>query len=591
VTLGARASFFSYSRDDSEFVLRLAGDLKAARASVWMDQLDIVPGQRWDSAVEDALANCPCMIVILSPASVNSTNVMDEVSFALEEKKTVIPVIHKDCTVPFRLRRLQHVDFRQDYGRGLKELLKTLAAEQEVGEGTPASSASRIQEQTDVTEPDEQRRLEQGRTKDDEVQEQAMAAATFVAPPQALPHPRENLTVLTEKPHLSSKTKGDVSRSLRAWIVLAGAALLVALGVTWFIKSQGSDLRIQEEIERQFHASPDSALNGIKVQVINGVATLEGTVPEVVDKTLAATIARDVSRKESLNKIEVKSPTPTTVPPSVGLNTKHEGGGTSGVAGRTEVQSPTPTTVPPSVGLNTKHEGGGVTSGVAGRTRVNSRDRLTYVWIEPGTFHMGCSPGDGDCGKDEMPAHSVTITRGFWMGQTAVTQAAYQRVKGSNPSSLKGDQRPVVEVNWYDAVAYCSAVGMRLPTEAEWEYAARAGSSASRYGDLDLVAWWGGNSGNQLHDVAQKQPNGWGLFDMLGNVWQWTADWYSEDYYNQSSSRDPKGPPSGTEKVTRGGAFHTRGDFVRASRRGHGRVGINHVSTVIGFRCSVEKLP
>ena len=561
MTPGAKGSFFSYSRDDSEFVLRLAGDLKAARASVWMDQLDIVPGQRWDRAVEDALANCPCMIVILSPASVNSTNVMDEVSFALEEKKTVIPVIHKDCAVPFRLRRLQHVDFRQDYGRGLKELLKTLVAEQEVGQGTPASTALRIHDHMDVTEPDEQRRLEQGRTKDGEVQKQAMAAATFVAPPQALPHSRENLTVLTEKPQqLPSKTKGDVSRShFRTWRVLVGAALLVALGVTWFIKSQGSDLRIQEEIERQFHASPDSALNGIKVHVINGVATLEGTVPEVVDKTLAATIARDVSRKESLNKIEV--------------------------------QSPTPTTAPPSVGLNTKHEGGGGTSGVVGRTRVNSRDRLTYVWIEPGTFHMGCSPGDGDCRKDEMPAHSVTITRGFWMGQTAVTQAAYQRVKGSNPSSLKGDQRPVVDVNWYDAVAYCSAVGMRLPTEAEWEYAARAGSSASRYGDLDLVAWWGGNSGNQLHDVAQKQPNGWGLFDMLGNVWQWTADWYSENYYNQPPPRDPKGPPSGTEKVARGGAFHTRGDFVRLSHRGNGGNLPGHVSTVLGFRCSAEKLP
>jgi len=561
VTPGAIASFFSYSRDDSEFVLQLAGDLKAARASVWMDQLDIVPGQRWDRAIEDALANCPCMIVILSPASVNSTNVMDEVSFALEEKKTVIPVIHKDCTVPFRLRRLQHVDFRQDYGRGLKELLKTLAAEQEVGEGTPASSALRIHDQTDVTtQADEQRRLEQGRTKDDEVQEQAMAAATFVAPPQGLPYSRKNHTVLTEKPQqLPSKTKGDVSSShFRAWIVLVGAALLVALGVTWFIKSQGSDLRIQEEIERQFHASPDSALNGIKVHVINGVATLEGMVPEVVDKTLAATIARDVSRKESLNKIEVQSPTPTTVPPSVGLNTKHEGGGTSGVAGR---------------------------------TRVNSRDRLTYVWIEPGTFHMGCSPGDGDCRKDEMPAHPVTITRGFWMGQTAVTQAAHQRVKGSNPGSVKGNQRPVVEVNWYDAVAYCSAVGMRLPTEAEWEYAARAGSSASRYGDLDLVAWWAGNSGNQLHDVAQKQPNGWGLFDMLGNVWQWTADWYSEDYYNQSPSRDPKGPPSGTQMVARGGAFHTRGDFVRVSHRGHDGDLPSHVSKVLGFRCSGEKLP
>src|SRR5215469_9430248 len=122
LTTIAPAAFFSYSRDDSEFVLRVAGDLKAAGANVWLDQLDIVPGQRWDRAVEDALANCPSILVILSPASVNSTNVMDEVSFALEEKKTVIPVMYKDCTVPFRLRRVQYVDLRQDYARGLKGL-------------------------------------------------------------------------------------------------------------------------------------------------------------------------------------------------------------------------------------------------------------------------------------------------------------------------------------------------------------------------------------------------------------------------------------------------------------------------------------
>jgi peptidyl-prolyl cis-trans isomerase A (cyclophilin A) len=127
---GAPEAFFSYCREDSEFALRLAGDLKTAGASVWLDQLDITPGDRWDRAVENALTNCSRMLVILSPDSVSSTNVMDEVSFALEEQKIVIPVFHRDCTVPFRLRRVQHVDFRQDYARGLQELLKTLPAGQ-----------------------------------------------------------------------------------------------------------------------------------------------------------------------------------------------------------------------------------------------------------------------------------------------------------------------------------------------------------------------------------------------------------------------------------------------------------------------------
>ena len=138
---GDPAAFFSYCREDSAFALRLAADLKAAGANVWLDQLDIVPGQRWDRAVEDALTGCPRMLVILSPASVSSTNVMDEVSFALEEKKVVIPVFYKDCVIPFRLRRVQYVDFRVDYARGLQELIKTLAPD-------------RIAEQSAATTPE-----------------------------------------------------------------------------------------------------------------------------------------------------------------------------------------------------------------------------------------------------------------------------------------------------------------------------------------------------------------------------------------------------------------------------------------------------
>jgi TIR domain len=153
----ASAAFFSYCREDSDFALRLAEDLKAAGASVWLDQLDIVPGQHWDRAVEDALTNCPRTLVILSPASVNSTNVLDEVSFALEKKKTAVPVIHKDCAVPFRLRRVQYVDFRHDYARGLKELLKTLPPGQKAAPGAPASS-NVPRHQADLTEADERER-------------------------------------------------------------------------------------------------------------------------------------------------------------------------------------------------------------------------------------------------------------------------------------------------------------------------------------------------------------------------------------------------------------------------------------------------
>ena len=146
----APTAFFSYSRDDSEFVLRLAEDLKAAGANVWLDQLDIEPGQRWARAVQDALNKAPRMLVILSPSSAESTHVEDEVNFALEEHKTVIPVLYRDCTVPFQLRPFQYVDFRTDYARGLKVMLKTLGVEQQAVAAAAAISATPVESQPDV---------------------------------------------------------------------------------------------------------------------------------------------------------------------------------------------------------------------------------------------------------------------------------------------------------------------------------------------------------------------------------------------------------------------------------------------------------
>jgi len=138
VAQGAPAAFFSYCRDDSHFALRLAGDLKAAGAKIWLDQLDIEPGMPWDRAVESAVTNCPRMLVILSPTSVNSDNVRDEPSFALSKQKRVIPVLYQDCDIPYRLARLQYIDSRLDYARGLQALLRTLGVEQQaVAAGGP----------------------------------------------------------------------------------------------------------------------------------------------------------------------------------------------------------------------------------------------------------------------------------------------------------------------------------------------------------------------------------------------------------------------------------------------------------------------
>ena len=205
-----------------------------------------------------------------------------------------------------------------------------------------------------------------------------------------------------------------------------------------------------------------------------------------------------------------------------------------------------------------------------------------YVRIAPGTFTMGSPMGEEGHDDDETQ-HRVTITRGYCMKATEVTQGEWQAVMGSNPSKFTncGANCPVEQVSWDDAVGYANALsrreglpecysgstfaglgctGYRLPTEAEWEYAARAGTTGARYGNLDSVAWYDQNARGTPHPVRQKQPNAWGLYDMLGNVWEWTGDW--NDAY-PATVTDPTGPARGPSRVFRGGSWY---NFARCAR-------------------------
>ncbi len=198
--------------------------------------------------------------------------------------------------------------------------------------------------------------------------------------------------------------------------------------------------------------------------------------------------------------------------------------------------------------------------------------QVTFRWIGPGTFTMGSPPTEEGRLENEGPQHQVELTRGFWLGETEVTQAQWRAVMGNNPSDFNGDDRPVEQVSWEDVQGFLQRVNrgggaFRLPTEAEWEFAARAGSTGARHGALDEVAWHRENSGGQTHPVGQKAANAWGLRDMLGNEWEWCAD--LRGAYAAGRAVDPTGPSTGSLRVFRGGSWFNDALAARAASRGH----------------------
>jgi formylglycine-generating enzyme required for sulfatase activity len=234
---------------------------------------------------------------------------------------------------------------------------------------------------------------------------------------------------------------------------------------------------------------------------------------------------------------------------------------------------------------------------LADSVRSNPQDGLKYVWIAPGRFLMGCSPGDIDCADPEKPAHPVILRRAYWIGQTEVSVDAYRRYAAAAnvkmpPTAPKlyhgwnNRTLPMVNIVWDEANQYCAWAGGRLPTEAEWEYAARGGSPQARYGNLDDIAWTKENAQSQTHPVAGKQANGYGLFDMLGNVWEWVSDWYAPDYYQSSPAQNPTGPATGQQRVLRGGSWIVDSKLLRVSDRYS--IEPTARSDFFGFRCVWE---
>ena len=243
-----------------------------------------------------------------------------------------------------------------------------------------------------------------------------------------------------------------------------------------------------------------------------------------------------------------------------------------------------------------------------GRNRENRKDLLTYAWIPPGTFKMGCPPSDAQCMPDEKPQHEVKITKGFWITRTEVTAGAYTRFTSdtghrepgktlTNPKGA-GTDLPVTKVTWDDATAYCEWAGGRLPTEAEWEYAARGGKAEFKFP-------WGNTFDSRLANSAKtdQKPkgifvetvpvrrlgsgNGFDLFDMVGNAREWTSDFYVA-YPSAGPLTDPAGPKEGKDRVVRGGSFNEPEKYLRLSAREHADPAKQDNQT--GFRCVLPSL-
>jgi formylglycine-generating enzyme required for sulfatase activity len=195
---------------------------------------------------------------------------------------------------------------------------------------------------------------------------------------------------------------------------------------------------------------------------------------------------------------------------------------------------------------------------------VKNHIGMEFVSVPAGSFMMGSETGR----PDEKPVHQVTISHEFLMGRYEVTEGEWKTVMGRDPANFKGSAFPVQFVTWNETQEFVRRLNQandgytyRLPTEAEWEYACRAGTTTAYADNLDWLAWYANNSDARVHPVGHLHPNAWGLYDMHGNVTEYCQDWYERDYYGSSPGKDPQGPASGQQRVVRGGSFLDTGPF------------------------------
>ena len=548
-----RKTFLSYSRTNKDFAVKLARELKAEGFPVWLDQLDIPPGSRWDVEVEKALMESDIFMVIITKASSTSENVLDEIGYAIDNGKRMLPVLLEKTNIPLRLRRFQYVDFTdKSFDEGVqsaKELLRNLIAQAtmprpdvagKTGEPSKSEAGAAGKDSSSRTDLLRRENLEQElRFKEEEAR---------------LKQEKEQL----EKQLLEERTTQERMQAVAAAsqksrtrrMGIFGVALLAVLVAGFLIT--------------RFLGSPPAG------------QTEDGPTPGSTSLVVPVTASTRTPTEEE--------PTPTREPTATTAPTETE----------VPADTATPTSdVPPTPS-----------------SLITDDMGVEMVLVPEDEFTMGADGTRGD--PYERPEHTVFLDA-FYIDKYEVTNKRYQecvdegaclepyhdyftdtspnRKYYGNPEK---DNFPVIYVDWDMAKAYCDWRGARLPTEAEWEKAAR-GTQGYRYA-------WGNDISCQNANYAScgffqttavgTYPDGvspYGAYDMTGNVWEWVNDYYAENYYSISPGRNPKGPLSGQSRVVRGGAWNKETNEIYTYDRV--RWGETYNTWDIGIRCASSLAP
>jgi formylglycine-generating enzyme required for sulfatase activity len=539
-----RRTFLSYSRVNKDFALRLAKELKAEGFAVWLDQLDIPLGARWDAEVEKALIECEIFMIIITKDSIASENVLDEIGYAIDSGKRFLPVLMEKCNIPLRLRRFQYVDFtNKSFDEGVeaaKQLLGTL-----------------------IAQPTVPRKDIPGITQEPVDQTSSPAAQTSKAAEQA--HSTTTARLRRENMEQELRFKAEQEKLLQEKADLEKKLLEERLALE----------KLADQRKVVVEPPPAAARSWSKLIGILGFA--------VVAMLIAAfAITRLSSRAVPTER--------STEIPATAENTA--------AIPVTSRESPAPTTEPPTASVPPTEAATVTASGPLPEIRDDTGAEMNLV--PAGEFAMGSERGE----TDEQPVHTVYLDD-FYIDRFEVTNKMYQACVDAgqcesprqiyffaeSPSKIyfgnpQYDNYPVIYVDWNLAKAYCEWRGARLPTEAEWEKAAR-GAQGDTYPwgkDLDCQKANYQNCVNRTSEVG-NYPDGvspYGVYDMTGNVWEWVADWYSDNYYSNSPRNNPPGPNSGQSRVLRGGAW-PRFDVTAYHRN---KFAPDYNTFDIGFRCA-----